>query len=403
MRKKTFLFLIILPLLLSLSVIVVANPVIVEIQTKMVIEDDLPYTGTYSLYFKNNKIFYSKYEYCTIVDLDDLSIVTVDPETDFFRILGVYGDRFLVKKNYPVDPDREYFYSLYTYSPETFKVELYDLNPEIKSHEHYINHFINSLFFFTIAQGEGHTSYFYNMETGEKSGHFPGRLADLSPDRIHSLWAVPNQGIYLYNHYNKEWVSTRAIVSAEIDNSSIPNIYFINNDLFMFGNYIFNLDGEKLVKFVYLPDKFYSNVVYLFPIRDSEYGYFNYFGNGIVHRYGEAESLEDFGLLFKPTTGIANDSRVRIREYALLEAKNLGYLTAGDKLEILDRSGIKVKIGDMEDYWYKLRRVSDGMEGWSYGAFIDVDEPPEMVDDGSPKSYRILDEDPSEYVHPRDR
>ena len=49
----------------------------------------------------------------------------------------------------------------------------------------------------------------------------------------------------------------------------------------------------------------------------------------------------------------------------------------------------------MEDYWYKLRRVSDGMEGWSYGAFINLDEPPPVVDYGSPKSYRILDFDPT--------
>ncbi len=83
--------------------------------------------------------------------------------------------------------------------------------------------------------------------------------------------------------------------------------------------------------------------------------------------------LDSLGLLFYPVSGTANDSHVRIREWPFLDAKNLGCLTKGDKLEILDRSGIKVKIGDMEDYWYKLRRVSDGIEGWSYGAFIDLD------------------------------
>ncbi len=83
--------------------------------------------------------------------------------------------------------------------------------------------------------------------------------------------------------------------------------------------------------------------------------------------------LDSLGLLFHPVAGTANDSRVRIREWPLLDAKNLGYLTKGDKLEILDRSGIKVKIGNMEDYWYKIRRTSDGIEGWSYGEFIDLD------------------------------
>jgi len=73
------------------------------------------------------------------------------------------------------------------------------------------------------------------------------------------------------------------------------------------------------------------------------------------------------------TTGTTNDSRVRIREWPLLDAKHLDYLSVEDKLKILDLSGIKVKIGDMENYWYKIHRPSDGVEGWSYGAFIDLD------------------------------
>ncbi len=61
-----------------------------------------------------------------------------------------------------------------------------------------------------------------------------------------------------------------------------------------------------------------------------------------------------------------NDSRVRVRENPNLKAQHLGYITAGEEVEILDRSGVKVQIGDMNDWWYKIKRKSDGFEVWAY-------------------------------------
>jgi hypothetical protein len=90
------------------------------------------------------------------------------------------------------------------------------------------------------------------------------------------------------------------------------------------------------------------------------------------------EYLNGRGYRFAPTSGTAVASGVRVREYANLQAETLGELAAGDELEVLDRSGTKVRIGDQEAWWYKVRRAADGLEGWSYGAYIEVEsEQPE--------------------------
>ncbi len=87
------------------------------------------------------------------------------------------------------------------------------------------------------------------------------------------------------------------------------------------------------------------------------------------------DKLDNMGYIFNPTTGIMNNSNVRMRENPNLQAQSLGYLQKGDKVEILDRSGIKVQIGNMNDWWYKVR-TEDGTEAWAYGYFIDVEETP---------------------------
>jgi len=37
------------------------------------------------------------------------------------------------------------------------------------------------------------------------------------------------------------------------------------------------------------------------------------------------------------------------------------------------RSATKMKIDQTNDYWYKVRTAS-GLEGWTYGAYIDFSE-----------------------------
>lgn len=77
------------------------------------------------------------------------------------------------------------------------------------------------------------------------------------------------------------------------------------------------------------------------------------------------------GHLFTPRRGVLNASRVRVRAYPTLEAEVRGHLEAGDPVEVLERSGRRERIGEMNDFWYRIRR-EDGLTGWSYGHFIDL-------------------------------
>ena len=90
--------------------------------------------------------------------------------------------------------------------------------------------------------------------------------------------------------------------------------------------------------------------------------------------------LEARNYVVHPTKGIANASGVRVRENANLQSETIGTLTAGEELEVVDRSGTKVSVGDRNEYWYRVRRGADGLDGWVYGAYIDVDrDQPEPV------------------------
>ncbi len=81
--------------------------------------------------------------------------------------------------------------------------------------------------------------------------------------------------------------------------------------------------------------------------------------------------LEREGHLFIPSRGVLNDDRVRVRAYPTLGAEVLGHLERGDRVEVLERSGLRESIGEMNDFWYRIRR-EDGLAGWSYGYFIDL-------------------------------
>jgi hypothetical protein len=110
---------------------------------------------------------------------------------------------------------------------------------------------------------------------------------------------------------------------------------------------------------------------HLYLIADAAYGGPSDFGDGVVlaaARYYIAK----YGL---GARGFATcvDVRVRVRSAGSLDAGTLGYLDKGDRLEILERSAGQAKVEAMSDYWYRVRRVTDGLSGWSYGAFLKVE------------------------------
>jgi alpha-tubulin suppressor-like RCC1 family protein len=70
------------------------------------------------------------------------------------------------------------------------------------------------------------------------------------------------------------------------------------------------------------------------------------------------------------TFGVCIDSRVRVRSEAGLWAATLGYLENGDPVEILEKSPMKMWVESVEDYWYRIRRLTDGLTGWSFGKYL---------------------------------
>jgi hypothetical protein len=83
-----------------------------------------------------------------------------------------------------------------------------------------------------------------------------------------------------------------------------------------------------------------------------------------------ANNLDQKGLTFHPTTGVLNDSNVRIRQNPNLDAAIIGSISKGEKVFILDRTGLKIQIGPRDDFWYRIR-TANGIEGWAFGVYID--------------------------------
>lgn len=365
---------------------------VINLDTEIIIEYD-----TKKIYFrttfKEYIYSYGKWEDAWGIDKIDTMNRTrdfVDKELEFRFIRGRYNDNLIVTRY-----DRENnIHSYYIYDPYTNR---YTTLPELninwdEKFKGIVSGSLNSLFYY--KNGEyilnyrdktmNYSVYIFNSITG-KLNSLPivgGKVVDISYDKMNILVAENHSGdVIVYNLEQKKVIAgVNSIYNREFDFAC----YFVTNNYIAISTInddvvIYNIYGREMIRFIINPPKsnFSSSLMGSFQYSD-------YYLMGIVEgrtikqKYVcKAESkldvLDSFGLLFKSTTATANDSRVRIREWPLLDAKHLGYLTKGDKLEILDRSGIKVKIGDMEDYWYKLRRPSDGMEGWSYGAFIDLD------------------------------
>lgn len=73
----------------------------------------------------------------------------------------------------------------------------------------------------------------------------------------------------------------------------------------------------------------------------------------------------------KKIMGIVKSNSLNIRNNPTLTSGVVASIEKGDLVEIVDKSHSKVKIDNMNDYWYLLR-VNENDTGWAYGYFIDV-------------------------------
>jgi len=374
---------------------------IIEIPTTIVGDLGLDYYHSIRTKILGTKIYY-KYRSITDTsnpdgyasfDIETKEIHVFDKFNEFDEIFGQVNGELIVSrmyehniKNIPDSYDTDVF--LFNQKKDTynrFNDYLYQWKYDIPNY-FLFHHYNGSKYIavYNLGDEAGYRSALYDRDTGEREEikDIKG-IYDISEDKLHGLiFDESRHNVYLYSFVENKIIGNTK-ESANI--VSFETAYFLTNDLFLVQIHsrkyaVINLGLQIVVYLDYLmPDdgKYGDEITKILgtsfaTIRLIE-GRYNK-STLLVQCQGELEALNSLGLLFKSSTGTANDSRVRIREWPLLDAKHLGYLTTGDQLEILDRSGIKVKIGDMEDYWYKLMRVSDGMEGWSYGAFIDLDE-----------------------------
>jgi hypothetical protein len=68
--------------------------------------------------------------------------------------------------------------------------------------------------------------------------------------------------------------------------------------------------------------------------------------------------------------GVVNVDRLRFRSDNDIHSKTLRYLDKGTIVLIIMKDNMRVKIGEMEGYWYQIE--FEGITGWAFGFFLDV-------------------------------
>ena len=375
---------IIMIIMLSLPVAVFAQstPKVIDIQSEAILELDMGWPGAG---WQNGNYIIINDSFDLQYDINSKESKRFNMYNEIAAIYGRYDDSMIIMRR---SKNEAQDFQLYRYYPETNIYEIIDDVPFFIDEEEKLNkifHYKNNEYIITYAvSGHGPVSfntYIYNADTGNKTQvmrYDNVKVYDISPDRMHLLLAS----------YGEDYIGIYSILENRMINkiyfngnpNSESSFYFINNDyVFILETedgiiYDLNLDEKVILNYlkpVDIPDIGIS----LKKVQNSDYG--RYTQNGgkrfLVKMIGEQGIYEKNCLLFRPTTAVLNDDRVRMREWPLLDAKHLAFLEEGEEVEVLDRSGIKVKIGDMEDYWYKIKR-SGGQTGWSYGYFLDLAE-----------------------------
>ncbi|OHD12602.1 MAG: hypothetical protein A2086_05725 [Spirochaetes bacterium GWD1_27_9] len=102
--------------------------------------------------------------------------------------------------------------------------------------------------------------------------------------------------------------------------------------------------------------------------------------NVTLQNQNKISSLE-----LKTTTkvGVVNVDRLRLRQDNDLHSKTLRYLDKGEIVKIIGKNNERIKIDEMEDYWYEVEY--NGVKGWLYGYFIDIYSDYENAYEGAKK------------------
>lgn len=96
--------------------------------------------------------------------------------------------------------------------------------------------------------------------------------------------------------------------------------------------------------------------------------------------------LKDDNHISSKKFGVVTVDRLRFRSSNDIHAKTLRYLDSGDVVEILEKDSTRVRINNMEDYWYNIK--FKGITGWVFGYYLEIYSSYEHAYDAS---IRFLD------------
>ena len=365
---------------------------LIEIETEFVveIEDIKKFSLTDDFYLIGHEIF-NKRVSCNI-DTGDLR--TYDPYTEFAKVYEGSGD-WLIVSRVVKEEEHKYRTDFYWYKPSTGTYKRFgDLGTE-KIYSFYagtsileppnitkIFHLYNNNFLLVVnLDANIYQNLIYDVGTG-KMERLPGTnnypIDAVSPDRLTGL-------LHRTSDFNVYSFVDKKIIKEDKSNDVNGVMYLANDIILTKKSEIFNINMEKMVDVTYTyPDHPPYNIKSANIIWDS---------NFLITRPERMDGLDRKYILlqfsninppppppqaissvsFHQTTATLNDDRVRMREWPLLDAQHVAFLEQDEEVKVLDRSGIKVQIDDMNDYWYKLKRA-DGTEGWTYGYFLDLAE-----------------------------
>lgn len=72
---------------------------------------------------------------------------------------------------------------------------------------------------------------------------------------------------------------------------------------------------------------------------------------------------------------MVNKEGVRARFDSNVESDEMGLFHYGDEVQIIERTLKKTEVNSLTNYWYHVRRLSDGLEGWAFGEYLNIHEP----------------------------
>lgn len=87
--------------------------------------------------------------------------------------------------------------------------------------------------------------------------------------------------------------------------------------------------------------------------------------------------------------GVVNVDRLRFRALNDLHSKTLRYLDKGTIVTIIAKDNYRVRIDDIEDYWYNIE--FEGIKGWVFGHYIDIYK---NIEDAKAGAKRYLIDNP---------